>query len=210
MKFHPSEIGKIMTNSRLKTESLSETAKSHLRSLAKQNFYGYNSELNSKYLNKGIYQEDDSIRLLNAVRFTNYTKHQGRIISDLLTGECDILLDDLIIDIKTSWSLETFPATSEEGDDAGYEWQGRAYMHLYNRPSFELIYCMVSTDPKDEWNLLSPWDNLSIHRVDHIDPAKRVTVIRYERDMDKELMMMERLSHASEYYNNYLHQLESK
>lgn len=210
MKWHPSEIGKIMTNARAKGEVLSETAKSHIRSIAKQNFYGYTVDLNSKYITKGKEQEQDSINLLNAVRFTSYKKNTTRIETDLFTGECDILLDDLIIDIKTSWSLETFPATSEEGYEAGYEYQGRAYMHIYDRPYFELIYCMVSTDPTGDHNLLSPWDNLSLHRVDHIDPAKRITVLRFERDFEIEQQMIEKLRHASEYYSQYYSQLQEK
>ena len=210
MKWHPSEIGKIMTNARAKGEVLSETAKSHIRSIAKQNFYGYTVDLNSKYITKGKEQEQDSINLLNAVRFTSYKKNTTRIETDLFTGECDILLDDLIIDIKTSWSLETFPATADEGYEANYEYQGRAYMHIYDRPYFELIYCMVSTDPTGELNLLSPWDNLSLHRVDHIDPAKRITVVRYERDMDLEMEMLERLVYASEYYAQVMNELVNK
>ena len=54
MKWHPSSIGKIMTNPRNKSEVLSETAKSYIKSIAKQDFYGYNIELNNKYIIKGI------------------------------------------------------------------------------------------------------------------------------------------------------------
>jgi hypothetical protein len=210
MKWRPSSIGKLMTNARSKNEVLSETAKSYIKSQAKQNFYGYNLELNNKYINKGILQEHDSIDLINAVRFTDYSKHIGRVESELMSGECDILLDDMIIDVKTSWSLETFPATREDANDRDYEWQGRAYMHLYDRDVFEVIHCMVSTDPKDEFNLLTPWDNLSVHRVDHIDPAKRITVCRYERDLDLELDMLTKLRYASEFYAQVMNELVNK
>lgn len=210
MKWHPSSIGKIMTNARSKSEVLSETAKSYIKSIAKQDFYGYNIELNNKYIIKGIEQEQDSIDLVNAVRFTDYKKNKLRLETELMTGECDILLDDAIIDIKTSWSLETWPATAEDGDESLYEWQGRAYMYLYDRPSFELIYCMVSTDPQNELGLLNQWDNMSLHRVDHIDAAKRITVIRYERDIELELAMLERLRHASEFYVQYINKLNNK
>jgi len=210
MKWHPSSIGKIMTNARSKSEVLSETAKSYIKSIAKQDFYGYNIELNNKYIIKGIEQEQDSIDLVNAVRFTEYKKNKVRLETELMTGECDILLDDTIIDIKTSWSLETWPATAEDGDESLYEWQGRAYMYLYDRPSFELIYCIVSTDPQNELGLLNQWDNMSLHRVDHIDAAKRITVIRYERDIELELAMLERLRHASEFYVQYINKLNNK
>ena len=210
MKWHPSSIGKIMTNARSKSEVLSETAKSYIKSIAKQDFYGYNIELNNKYIIKGIEQEQDSIDLVNAVRFTDYKKNKIRLETELMTGECDILLHDTIIDIKTSWSLETWPATAEDGDESLYEWQGRAYMYLYDRPSFELIYCMVSTDPQNDFGLLNQWDNMSLHRVDHIDAAKRITVIRYEREIELELAMLERLRHASEFYVQYINKLNNK
>ena len=206
MKWHPSSIGKIMTNARSKSEILSETAKSYIKSVAKQDFFGYNVDLNNKYVIKGQEQEQDSINLLNAVRMTSYVKNDKRLINDIMTGECDILLDDHIIDIKTSWSLETFPALAEDGMNKDYEWQLRAYMYLYDRPTAELIYCMVTTND----DLLSQWDNLSLHRVDHIDPDKRVTVIPFERDQDLESQMIEKLDAASELYMNYVNQLNNK
>jgi hypothetical protein len=156
---------------------------------------------------KGTDWEQDGIDLLNEVRFTKkYSKNTIRVTNELMSGCCDILMDDVIIDIKSSWSLETFPATPSEGDASGYEWQGRAYMWLYNKPSFELVYTMYTTP--DE--LLTEWDNLSIHRVDHIDPAKRITVVRYERDEALEEQIKERLIHCSEYYSQYINLLNNK
>ena len=117
-----------MTASRTKSEVLSETTKTYIRAVAKQDFYGYNVELNNKYINKGKMQENDSIALLNTVNFTSMVKNTERLNNEWLTGEADIVLDDQIIDIKTSWSLETFPATLEEGINKDYEWQLRAYL----------------------------------------------------------------------------------
>ena len=206
MKWRPSQLGKLMTNSRSKSEVLSETAKSEIRRIAKQQFYGYNTELKTKPMIKGTDWEQVGIDLLNNVRFTNYTKNENRVTNDYLSGCCDIITDDLIIDIKSSWSLETFPATPSEAESSDYEWQGRAYMMLYDRPAFELIYTMYTTP--DE--LLTEWDNLSIHRVDHIDPAKRITVVRYERDVMYEELIIERLRHCSEYYSQYVNELNNK
>ena len=195
-----------MTVPKAKGAVLSETAKTYIRQLAKEDFYGYNSELNNKYLSKGETQEQESIELLNTVRFEEYTKNTERITTDLLTGECDIITDDTIIDIKTSWSLETFPATPSEAHDKDYEWQVRGYMMLYNRPKAEVVFTMVSTDPE----LLTPWDNLSIHQVDHIEPRYRVTAVQYERDEEIEAAMIEKLKAAQEYYVEYVNQLNEK
>jgi hypothetical protein len=195
-----------MTSPRTKGEVLSETAKTYIRSIAKEDFYGYTSTLDNKYLSKGINQELESIELLNAVRFEDYQKNTERITTDLLTGECDIITDDSIIDIKTSWSLETFPATEDEAHDKDYEWQLRGYMMLYNRPYSELVFCMVSTDPE----LLNAWDNKTIHEVDHIEPRFRVTVVQYDRDESIEAQMIEKLKAAQEYYVEYVNQLNQK
>ena len=145
MKWRASQIGKLMTTSRSKGELLSQTAKSYIDQLAKEHFYGYESPIVNRYLDKGINQELESIQLLNSVRFENFEKNTERIENEWLTGECDILTNEKIIDIKTSWSLDTFPELPEDIDSKDYEWQGRAYMMLYEKHEFELVYCMVSS-----------------------------------------------------------------
>lgn len=206
MKWHPSSLGKLMTSPRSKSEVLSEGAKTYIKEVAKENFYGYRTDINSKYIFKGRDQEFDSIELLNSVRFTNYQKNTVRMVDEWMTGEADIVTDDLIIDVKTSWSLDTFPALAEDGYESKYEWQLRAYMMLYNKPKAELIYCMVTTSNE----LLNEWENLALHRVDHIAPEKRITVLSFERDQDKESDIIEKLKAATEYYNEYYKLLEAK
>ena len=207
MKFRASQLGKLMTSSRTKGEALGQTAKSYIIQKAKEDFYDYKVELTNKYLMKGIHQEQDSIDLLNAVRFESYKKNEQRLENEWLTGSCDIITDELIIDVKTSWSLDTFPATNYELKDLSeYEWQGRAYMWLYDMPTFELCYVMVSTAD----DILSDYDSYAIHKVDHIDPAKRITSIRFERDKELEIQMAEKLIAATEFYKEVINQLESK
>jgi hypothetical protein len=207
MKFRASSLGKLMTSSRTKGEALSQTAKSYIIQKAKEDFFEYRSELNNKYITKGLAQEQDSIDLLNLVRLEDYRKSDERVENEWLTGCCDIITENLIIDIKTSWSLDTFPATSYELKDlSDYEWQGRAYMWLYDMPSFELCYVMVSTAPE----LLGEYENGALHYVDHIAPEKRITSIRFERDKELEIQMAERLILATKFYNEVLTQLKNK
>jgi len=113
MKWHPSQIGKLMTNGRGKND-IGATAISYIKDVAKENFYGYRTELNTKQIIKGKEQEQDSIDLLNTVRFEGYVKNIIRVENELMTGECDIITNDSIIDVKTSWSLDTFPAFKED------------------------------------------------------------------------------------------------
>lgn len=206
MKWHPSSLGKLMTSPKSKGDNLSQGAKTYIRQVAKQDFFNYRVELDNKYINKGKDQEQDSIDLLNSVRFTNYKKNDVRLEDEYMTGECDILADDRVIDIKTSWNLETWPATPGEAHDNEYEWQGRAYLMLYDREIFELVFCMVTT--KDEF--LNQWEQIDLHRVDHIAPEKRITSVIYERDLEKEELIREKLIFANEYYSQYINELNSK
>jgi hypothetical protein len=207
MKFRASQLGKLMTSSRSKGDVLSQTAKSYIIQKAKEDFYGYKNELTNKYVLKGIEQEQDSIDLLNLVRVEKWVKNDKRVENEWITGCCDIITEFSIIDIKSSWSLDTFPSTSYELKDLNdYEWQGRAYMWLYDMPTFELCYVMVSTHPE----LLSQYDPYDIHEVDHIDPAKRITSITFERDKEMEIQMAERLIEATKFYKEVITQLNEK
>ena len=205
-KFRASSLAEIMTDPKAKGEVLSVGAKTAVEKIAKQLVYGYTETFSSKYTEKGIQVEPVSLALYNSVFFTDYQKNTERKTNDWITGECDIFTGDSIIDIKSSWSLATFPATAAAGIDKGYEWQLRAYMMLYDRPQAELIYCLVTTDS----DLLSSFDDKALHQVDHIPADKRITVLKYDRDILLEAEIMERLALCSEYYENYMQQLNNK
>lgn len=166
---------------------LSKGAKTALTDIAKQALYGFKVEISSKEMEKGIACENDSIALLNQVDFARYKKNEVRLQNEILTGECDIWAPKVkTIDTKTSWSLATFPVLSSDCHDSIYEWQGRSYMMLYDVPAHEVAFCMVST-PDD---LIPRWEQAELHKVDHIDPALRVTRIRYERDAKLEAKLI--------------------
>lgn len=207
MKIRCSSLPKIMISPRSKGEVLSETAKSEIIKIAKEDFYGYSSRMTNKYVEKGIEVEDKSIELLNAVKLANYKKNTIRLENDFLTGECDINdeVNDEIIDIKSSWSLETFPALPSDINIKDYEMQLRGYMMLYGRSKASVCYCMVST-PEG----LTMYENKLLHEVDHIDPFARVTMLSIERDLEIEKQIEERCKVAIEFYCDYIRQLANK
>lgn len=205
-----SELSKLMTKGRSKNEPLGETTKSYLMQKAKEDFYGIFVNVSTKYMDKGIMNENKAIKMLNNVYFTDYYKNDVRKTNEWLTGECDILAPDKIIDIKCSWSFDTFPAFYEEAEksvkQSGYDWQMRGYMMLFDRPKAEVTYCLTSTP--DE--LLTKFDDVALHKVDHINPALRVTSVTIERDLEIEAQMYEQYQIANEYYNNLINQLKNK
>lgn len=183
-------------------KSLSAGAKTHIESLAKQLVYGYDDEVSSKYLEKGIQVEDQAIELYNSVFFTNHQKNAERRTNDWITGECDICTPQKITDIKSPWSLPTFPATVAAGRDKGYEWQGRGYMMLWDAPEFEIAYCLVNT-PEE----LIGYEREEIHLVDHITPELRVTVVPYGRDLTLEEKIKLKVDVANEYLDSLVRQI---
>jgi hypothetical protein len=194
IRFRASSLSKIMTDPKSKDEKLSVGAKTFLEEVAKEFVYSYHKVVTGKEMEKGTLVEGDSIDLYNSVFFTSYTKNTERKENDWLTGECDIFTGSKIIDIKSSWSLATFPATSAAGIDKDYEWQGRAYMMLWDVDDFENAYCLVNT-PDD----LIGYEDAALHYVDHIDPALRVTITPYKRDKALEDKIKYRAEAAQEY-----------
>lgn len=224
---HPSSLGRIMGNAKsidtkfltpallaiskkktktdeekamlapLLNKTLSEGAKTYLRSLARQSIYGYRPDLDVKYLRKGLALEGDAIALLNRVFLERYEKHVGRVETDLFTGECDILPPgvDYLRDTKVAWSLETFPCIAEDAHDDDYEWQVRAYMNIYDRQRAFVDFCMLTT-PDDIRGYESP----NIHDVSHIEDERMlVTSVMYERDMEIEALMLDKCRQAIKY-----------
>lgn len=191
---HPSSLSKIMSDPKEKGEILSKGAKTYLTGLAAQHVYGFKPSFWSKETAKGLQVENQSIELYNHVFFTNYTKNTERKQNEFLTGESDIVGEDCILDIKSSWSLATFPATKAMAHDPDYEYQLRAYMMLWDKPFAELVFCMVST-PED----LLKYEDPTLHLVDHIPAEMRITVVQYKRDMDIEAKIVTKCKAAQEF-----------
>lgn len=206
LKIRCSSLSKIMTEPKSKSEKLSVGAKTYVEELAKEFVYNFQKVVSSKEMEKGILVEPHSIALINDVFFTSYEKNTERRENDWLTGECDIWVPGVkIIDVKSPWSLATFPATVFAGQDKDYEWQGRGYMMLWNENLFEVDYCMVNTP--DE---LIRFEDPSMHYVDHIDPSLRITRVPYERDLSLEDKIKEKVEAAREYFNEIVEMIATE
>lgn len=193
-KVRCSSLSTIMTDLKTKGAVLSEGAKTYLESVAKELVYGYTYSPTAKYMEKGKIVEDQAIALYNSVFFTNHTKNTERRETEYLTGECDIFTGSKIIDIKSAWSLHTFPATAAMGACKEYEWQMRGYMKLWDVDEAEVAYCLVNTP--DE---LVGYEDPDLHYVDHIDEVLRITRVQYTRDRELEEKMEARALAAQQY-----------
>lgn len=187
-----------------KEMSLSAGAKTYLERLAKQFLYGYNKVVETKYMDKGLRLEQEAIEFLNRRRFKRYEKNTERRESEFLTGECDIYVPGVkTIDTKVSWDLDTFPALSESAHDSLYEWQGRAYMKLWDVPEHEVVHIMLDTPPD-----MIKWEQPELHQVSHIDPALRITSVTYQRDAALEAKLDLKCKSAHNYLMNLVAQIK--
>ena len=206
MKFRCSSLGKLMTDPRSKSEGpLSVGAKTYIRELAAQEIFGVDFVVSSKAMEKGIEAEGDSIDLLNDVRGLSLVKNTERRSNDFITGECDLFDASARRghDIKTSWSIATFPITIADCEDKLYEFQMRGYMALWDADEWEVNYCLVDTPDR-----LIGFEPMQLHVVSHLPEWMRVTTWTVKRDLEKEAAIYEKVKAANEYLNSVINEFD--
>lgn len=184
--FRASSLYKLIGDSKKKGESLSDTAKSEIRSIVKEDLFTFKSFTGNQYTQKGNWLEEVAIELSGKMRFCAYQKHVGRIDNDLITGECDVLdlKNKLIIDTKCSWDIGTHPFFQDEAQEkaikAGYDIQMQAYMWLYECERAEIDFWLFPC-PEE---LLKPYEDQEqlMNLVAEIDIRERLTTVVIERD----------------------------
>lgn len=186
IQFRASTIGKLMAYP--DRDTLADSALTHVYELASQILLNWKPALNTFEIEKGRVVEDQTIALYNQVSGNFYVKNTERKTSDLFTGECDINEEDedLILDIKSSYSKKTFPLIIREGDKKLYEWQLDTYMLLWDRNNAGLVFGLVDTPD----HLIKKQEPEDWHIVGHIPPELRITTIFKERDAKREQQLI--------------------
>lgn len=201
-----SSLGHLMTEPRTKAEGdLSMGARTYLRSLAKEAIFSVDFEVSGKEIEKGLRVEGDAIALLNQVRGLNLTKNTERRDNGLITGECDLFDAPRRRghDIKSPWSINTFPGWLVDCVNPLYEWQMRGYMLLWDADEWEVNYALVDT-PED----LIRYEPLELHVVSHLPPEHRLTTWLVERDLQKEALIREKVEAARWYYGQLIREFD--
>lgn len=189
-----------------KSKSLSQTAKSRIETLVKLELFGFRREISSKEMSKGHECEDEAIQLLGALHFKKYMKHEGRVETELLSGECDVLTNDAVHDLKCPWDLQSFPLFKGDAEqkviELGYDWQMRGYMMLYDRPVAHVHFILLPTPT----HLLRFGDDEYMHRdcVESVPLKHRIRTVTIERDLAIEEKIKERVVMAQRYAENLI------
>jgi hypothetical protein len=144
-KCRASALGKLMTNPRSKSETLSQTTKSYLEEWVKEQIYGIKKQINSKYLQKGLALEDQAIEFYSVAMDKDFMiKNLDHFEDDFFTGTPDCMHEGIVYDFKTSWDCFTFPLFDQE-PDMGYYYQLQVYMHLTGLRKAKLVYTLQDT-----------------------------------------------------------------
>ncbi len=217
-KFRCSKLGDLMTPPRAKKDILSKTCTDYLDEIFIEQEFGRTKDISSKYIEKGLAVEDDSIALYSDVCGEFFVKNEERRENEYITGTPDIAPKGRIIDVKSSWDIFTF---SKADLTKSYYWQLMGYMWLWQMPRAELVYCLVNAPEdmiQDELRRLS-WKMMMIdtedpvfqaaekvlrHNMifDDIPPEKRVK--KFVVDFDEQ--EIERLKAQSVLAREYLNQ----
>lgn len=107
--------------------------------------YGRKNEINSNKLKKGLQKEKESRDLLSRCFGRFFTSCEERKTNDYVTGAIDIKPEDVIIDIKTSWSWKSFCGILQDKPNEIYLRQGDSYMDLWGVKDFLLCHVLVDT-----------------------------------------------------------------
>jgi len=144
-KIRCSAISDIMAEPRLKSETLSQGAKTYVEKWVKQNMFGRREQINSKYISKGLETEEQGLNLITQVlKLGFFTKNEERKEDDYKTGEIDFVEKGVIYDNKASFSIETFPLFGKSLDVKYYA-QMQGYLDLWGLEKGKVCYTLVNT-----------------------------------------------------------------
>jgi len=177
-----SSVGYLMTEPQSKADKeaglLSKTAQKHLLDVYIAEKYGRKKDIQTKQMKKGIEVEQDSIDLLSMYLKMPFKKNDQRFTNDYITGFPDIIDNDRIIDIKSSYDLWTFIGNIPDKLDSLYHWQMQSYMWLTGAKSAIIAYCLVNTPEsiieQEKYYLLKKMDVATEENPEYIKEAMKI------------------------------------
>ena len=209
---------------------LSQGAKTRVDEQFLADAFGINREFWSKETDKGNECEDESIKLFAKVAgIFGIKKNEKQFENDFFKGTPDIVTDDAVIDIKTSYSGSTFPWFANELPETAYFYQVQAYLYLTGRQNGFVAYCLTNSNDdqindevrRESWRqkIIDPTDEqldaietkvYSQMTFDNIDDALRVKIFEIPRDEDVINKMIERVKLCRGHYEKRKNEILNK
>lgn len=152
IKIRCSALGELMTGLETKGWGMdkSVTAQKYLRKLHRGMQWNRRKDVTSKYMDKGLKEEENSLTLLSLTTRVFFKKNDKRIENDWLSGEPDTYVGESILkakegyDVKSSWDWTTFPYPNDELESE-YEYQALGYIDLTGADCWNIAHCLVNT-----------------------------------------------------------------
>lgn len=140
-KIRASQCGQIMG-----IKGLGKTGQTYCETWLKEQLYNRKKTFSSKYTDKGNIMEDASLDFIaEQLGYGMLIKNKKQKENDYITGTPDVVLNDLIIDVKNSWDPFSFPLFDIDVPNNAYYWQAQCYMELFNIDNYKLIYVISDT-----------------------------------------------------------------
>jgi len=176
-----SSVGYLMSEPVTKADKeagvLSKTAQKHLLDVYISEKYNRRRDIQTKQMKKGIEVEQESIDLLSMYLKKPFVKNTERFSNKYITGLPDII-DDGIIDIKSSYDLWTFLGNIPDKLDNLYYWQMQSYMWLTGKTKATIAYCLVNTPnniiQQEKYYLLKKLDVISEESPEFVKEAMKL------------------------------------
>jgi hypothetical protein len=196
---------------------LGETGKTFVKQWLKEKQYKRRvGEFTSKYTNKGNTMEDSGIDLV--ARYLNVDfaiKNEEFYTSEYMQGTPDVVQPDEIWDLKTSWSLDTFPIYETDLKSQSlksYYWQGQVYMLLTGRDNYKLCFTLQDTpldlvhrdamrycyDKAIELTPEIEQEFIERHTYSNLHDHERVKIFEFERNNADIALIIERVQECRE------------
>jgi hypothetical protein len=177
-----SSVGYLMTEPVTKADKeaglLSKTAQKHLLDVYIAEKYGRKKDIQTKQMKKGVEVEQESIDLLSMYLKMPFNKNEKRFTNDFISGSPDIIDNERIIDIKSSYDLWTFIGNIPDKLDSLYYWQMQSYMWLTGTKSAVIAYCLVNTPEniieQEKYYLLKKMDVATEENPEYVKEAMKI------------------------------------
>lgn len=222
-----SQLGQLMTDPKTKADKeagkLSETAKTMVESIWLNDKFGYKEHTVTDEMMKGLLCEQDSMALVQEVLGGEFrVKNEERKENGYVIGTADVVLkkQDFIEDLKSSYNLRTFFNAEFKERDA-YWWQGQAYMWLWGKKNYRLIYTLVPTpeayileqkkkfwykfncdETNEDYIEISMQIDRNNELISEIPPQQRIKAFEFGIDMDAIHQITVQYDKALNYYNS--------
>lgn len=99
-------------------------AKTYLQKWMKEHLYNRRKEYSNQYTAKGILCEPAAIEFVaRMMGYGEIEKNTIRVQNEWMDGECDLVLKNIVEDVKNSWEPDTFPLFETELPELDYYYQ---------------------------------------------------------------------------------------